>query len=298
MKWQSVLFVILLIAAIVIVVSIGESYAPQANPYSSKDDGDRGSLAFYLLLQEYTTVERVETALKNLEPGTLLMVGPVQAPSAAEMKYLSSWLEQGNRVVVLSDDPQVMQKFGVTLSAAEKSYAVIPPLKDHWSTQNVKELTILYTRYFTSHTGEVLFADGDNPVIVEVKKGKGELFLIGTTSLAWNGNIMNSDNEIFLVNVSLSDTVYFDEYHLYQLKRELGFNLESFKTLFTGYTPFFVQLLAALALFMVAYGKRFGVARRVTPPEVQSSELVISAADLYYRAKKEEVLEILEEQDK
>ncbi|MBU7026833.1 MAG: DUF4350 domain-containing protein [Theionarchaea archaeon] len=293
MKWQSV-FVVLLIIGIAVAVSIGESYAPQRNPYSFKSREDTGSLAFYLLLQKYTTVERVETSLKDLESGTLLMIGPARPPSDTEMGYLFIWVRQGNRVIVFSDDPQVMKAFGATVSAGQKRSVVIPPFKDHRSTQNVEAVALVYYQYFTTYTGDVLFADGDNPVIIVMSKGKGEIFLVSDTSIVWNINVNDADNEIFLVQASLSDTVYFDEYHLYHLKKEKGISLKSFGTLFSGYRPFFVQFMITLALFLVAYGKRFGVARPVAPQEVQSSELVVSAAELYYKAKKEEVLKVID----
>jgi hypothetical protein len=295
MKFQSGLTVIVVVAALVTVISIGESYAPEKNPHSSKDEGPTGSMALYLLLQEYTTVKQVESSLKNLEPGTLLIIGPVRPLSDDELEYLSFWVEEGSRVVVFSDDLQVMQQFGVTVSAAEETDAVIQPVIDHWSTEHVEEIRMQYDHYFTSVEGEILFADGKNPLVVEVKKGEGELFLICGTSMVWNENIRRRDNEIFLVSVALSDTVYFDEYHLYRLKSERGISLESLKALVSGYRPFFIQLLIVLALFMVAYGKRFGIARPAAPPQVQSSELVVSAADLYYKAKKKEILDILEE---
>ncbi len=299
MKWQNLFFVIILVVGVVIIISVGETYAPRANPHSSKNRDVEGSLALYLLLEKYTAVERVETSLGNLEPGTLLMIGPARTPSSQEMTSLLAWVKQGNRVVVFSDDPQVMQAFGAKLSSPQDHVAVIPPSREHWSTKNVRAIQLYYHRSFTSYEGDVLFADGNNPVIVVVRKGGGEIFLINDTSLAWNINILNEDNGIFLVQLSLSEKVYFDEYHLYTLKKERGITLQGLKLAFTsGYSSFFIQLVVAVALFLVAHGKRFGVLRPVTPPEVQSSELVFSAADLYYRAGKREVLKILEEKKK
>lgn len=299
MKWQSPLFVIILVAGIVIIVSVGEIYTPQMNPHSSKNRDLEGTLALYLLLEKYTAVERVETSFENLGPGTLLMIGPVKTPSSQEMTSLLAWVQQGNRVVVFSDDPQVMQAFGANLSSPGDHVAVIPPSQEHWSTRNVRAIKLYYHRSFTSYEGDVLFADRNNPVVVAVTKGEGEIFLINDTSLAWNINILNEDNGIFLVQVSLADKVYFDEYHLYALKRERGITLEALKSVFvSGYSSFFIQLVMAVTLFLVAHGKRFGVLRPVRPPEVQSSELVFSAADLYHRAGKKEVLKILEEKKK
>jgi hypothetical protein len=296
MKWQSVFLVILLIVGVIIVVSIGESYSPQKNPYSSRETGYTGTLAFYLLLEEYTDVRRIETSLENrtLESGTFIMVEPLQKPSHKEMEYLDTWVRQGNRVLVFTSDLIIAEAFGVPLSAPDGSSVTVPPVTDHWSTQDVRAIHVWYDQYFTSPGGTVLFADGDKPLVVAIKKGEGELIMICTPSVVQNYNINEMDNEIFLVQAALSDVVYFDEYHSYILKREHGINLESLKVLFSGYTPFFIQLLLACALFLVAYGKRFGVPRPYTPPEVQSSELVVFAANLYYKGKKKEILDILD----
>lgn len=292
---RGALFVIFLIVGIVIAVSIGEYFAPERNPHSSRNGEEEGSLAFYLLMEKYTAVGRVDTPLGNLDSGTLLMIGPVRPPSSGEQEYLSEWVEHGNRLVVFSDNPQVMQHFEAVLSPSQDALSVLTPLKDHWSTTHVQAIQVGYSQYFSSHKGDALFADGDKAVVVEMKKGKGEIFLISDTSIVWNAFIDEEDNEIFLVQLSFSDNVYFDEYHLYHLKSEKGITWGSVKTLFSsGYAPFFVQLIVAVALFITAYGKRFGVARPVTPREVQSSELVVSAAELYYKAKKEEVLKVID----
>lgn len=303
MKWGSGLFVIILVVLIVVVVSIGETYTPdvaseEVNPYSSTEQGATGSLAFYLLLEEFTRANRVVTPLNNLGSGTLIMVRPVYPLSVEEMGYVSAWMNEGNRVVVLSDDAEIVQQFGANVSGGERHTVTIPPARKHWSTQHVEEIKVQYYRFFVSFEGDVLFADrdGEHPIVIVQKKGKGELFLISAPSMVQNIIIGEGDNEIFLVQACLADTVYFDEYHYYEVKEREPF-LKKVRILFTGYSSFFIQAMIALALFMVAYGKRFGVARPAAPSEVQSSELVVSAADLYYRAKKKEVLEILQKKE-
>lgn len=294
---KEIALVVSLIVVIVVAIAIGETYQPpEENLYSSKSKDLQGSLAFYLLLEKYTAVERLYT-FGTLEPGSLIMINPVRLPSSEEIEYLYKWVEKGNRLVVFSDDPGIMQIFGITLAKHEMKRAVISPSREHWSTTDVKSIEMVYDRSFQAHSGDVLFADGDNPVVIDIKKGEGEIILVATPSLTSNIEIDSMDNEIFLVRVSLSDKVYFDEYHgqLVREKKGLGTGL---KTMFSSeYTSFFVQLTVALALFLVAHGKRFGGSRPEIPREVQSSELVLSAADLYYKAGKKEILEMLEEGD-
>lgn len=296
MKWQGILFVIVLIVGIVVAAAVGESYTPQMSSHSSRNPEPEGCLAFFLLLNEYTNVKRLTTPIKDLDPGTLLMIDPVQL-SSEEKTYMLKWVEQGNRLIVFSDDMKIMWHFGAVLSESQRMHAAVAP-KEHWSTDNVEFLDVVYTMYFSSLNEEVIAADGVKPLIIEVNRGEGELFLVSTVYLVENGHIDKKDNEIFLVQLSLSDTVYFDEYHLYELRKERGVSIENVKATFTSrYASFFIQLTLVIALFLVVYGKRFGVARSEPPREVQSSELVVSAADLYYKAGKKEVLEVIPEKE-
>ncbi len=293
MKWQGILFVIVLVVGIVVAAAVGESYNPRMHPHSSKNPDPEGCLAFFLLLNEYTDVKRLET-FTDLDPGTLLMIDPVQL-SSDEKAYLLKWVEQGNRLIVFSDDMKMMWYFGAALSESQRTHAVVAP-ELHWSTENVEFLDVVYTMYFSSLNEEVIASDGDQPLIIEVNRGEGDIFLVSTLYLVENGHIDKKDNEIFLVQLSLSDTVYFDEYHLYELRKEREASIENVKATFTfRYRSFFIQLILVIALFLIVYGKRFGVARSEPPREVQSSELVVSAADLYYKAGKKEVLEIIPE---
>jgi hypothetical protein len=296
MKWQSLLFVILLISGVLAAVSIGERYAPpQMSSYSSRNKEFEGCLAFYLLLQKYTEVERIDVPLNNLESGTLLIIHPVRPLLSEEIEYLYQWVGQGNRLVVFSDDPQVVESFQVPLSESEDTHAVLPPVRDHWSTRNVESVDISYARYFSSHEDCALFQDENKPVVIELEEGEGQIFLASVTSILWNSNVAKNDNEIFLVQLSLADKVYFDEYHLYHLKKEGGIGLESIRIIFSSrYSLFFIQIIMAIAFLFVVHGKRFGVARPVIPEAIQSSELVVSAADLHYRAGKKEILEVIE----
>ncbi|MBU7016871.1 MAG: DUF4350 domain-containing protein [Theionarchaea archaeon] len=288
------LVVILLMVGLLVAAFIGQSFSPEKTQHSSKSREPPGSLAFYLLMEKYTTVQRLNTILGNLEQGTLVIIGPARPLAPEELQYLCEWVEEGSRVVVFSDDPTFMQQLGATLSSTEWDSVILAPLRDHWSTKNVVIIRISYSSFFSSYEGDALFSDEENPVIIEIKKGQGEIFLISDTSLVWNTSIDTLDNEVFLVQLIYSDKVYFDEYHLYKGREDRGITWERLKSPFYSlYSSFFIQLLLAIALFLVAYGIRFGTARPVTPKAVQSSELVVSAADLYYKAGKKEILRVI-----
>ena len=288
-------FVILLMAGLLTAAFIGPSSFPENPPHSSRSREPLGSLAFYLLMEKYTTVERLDTSLGDLEAGTLLMIGPVRLLAPEELEYLFEWVEEGNKVVVFSDNLTFMQQFGATLSPTEWDSVILVPLVDHWSTRDVVLIEISYSSFFDSYEGDALFADEDRPVIIEIKRGTGEIFLISDTSLVWNKSVDTLGNEVFLVNLSYSSKVYFDEYHLYQPRGDTGITWESLKSPFSSpYSSFFIQLFLAIALFLVVYGMRFGTARPVPPKRVQSSELVVSAADLYYKARKKDVLKVID----
>ncbi len=295
MRGQALL-VILLIVGIMAAVLAAERFVPEKIQHSSMSREVEGTLAFYLLLEKYTVVSRVEAPLTILEPGTFLMIGPVQSLSPEEQEYLFTWVEQGNRLIIFSENPRIMQQFGSTLSRTQYTCAALAPLRDHWSTNQVRSIFLCHSQSINSDTGDPLFADEGNCVILEVKRGEGEIFLISDTSLVWNSTIDELDNEIFLVQLVFSERIYFDEYHLHSARKEKGVTWESFKAPFTSrYVSFFVQFILTFVLLVAAHGKRFGAPRTLIPREVQSSELVVSAAELYYRARKKEVLKVIDE---
>jgi hypothetical protein len=300
MKWQGPLIVIFLIAVVVSMVSIGETYTPEPSSRSSKNSGYSGTRAFYLLMETYTAVERLERSPQDLDAGTFIMIEPVRVPTKEEMDYLFQWVRKGNRLLIFDPDQELMDYFNLELSSCPSKNATIPPHYPHWSSQHVDSLSLSYTHYFNAdqEQGTVLFSDEGNPLVIEILQGSGEIFLVSTSSLLSNMNIDSKDNEIFLVQLALSERVYFDEYHLYILKEKTGISWKSIPMLFSSpYSLFFIQISLTVAFFFIAYGKRFGTPRPGISRKIQSSELVESAATLYSRAGKKEILKILEKDE-
>ncbi|MGD2246975.1 MAG: DUF4350 domain-containing protein [Candidatus Methanofastidiosia archaeon] len=286
------IFVIIVVIGIILVAYIGETQEP-VPPYSSRNKGYTGTLALYMLLDKYTQVNRVYVPLNNIPEGTLVVIEPVCTMNQKETEYIFQWVEKGNTLVVFSDNPRIMRTFGVELSSSNNTYAVLSPEYSHASTKNVQEISVLYTHYFSNHSGKVLFAHDKNPVCIVISRGAGEIVLVSTPSLVQNIMISAHDNEIFLVYLLLSETVSFDEYHLTEPKG--GLNIKTLTGVFSSrYSTFFIQFILVIILFLMAYGNRFGSARPVPPPDVQSAELVELAADIYYKAGKKEVLQLQE----
>jgi hypothetical protein len=286
------IFVIILVVGIILVAYIGEMQEP-ITEYSSRNKGSTGTLALYMLLEKYTNVNRVYTPLNNIPEGTLVVIEPVCTMNQKETEYVFQWVEKGNTLVVFSDNPGFMRTFGVELSSSGETHAALSPRYSHASTENVQEIDVVYTHYFSYHNGEVLFAHDKKAVCIVISRGAGEIVLVSTPSLVQNTMISLNDNEIFLVYLLLSKTVSFDEYHLTEPKG--GLNTETLTGVFSSrYSTFFIQFILVIILFLVAYGNRFGSARPVPPPEIQSAELVELAADIYYKAGKKEVLHLQE----
>jgi hypothetical protein len=302
MKWQGPLIVIFLIGVVVSMLVVGEQYTPQPRDHSSRNPEYSGTLAFYLLMETYTTVERLERPPRNLDEGTVIMVEPVRSPTEGEMDYLLQWVREGNRLLIFGADQSLLDYFTIQLSSCSQTSATVHPHSPHWSSQHVHSLYLSYSQYFSIDENEnqetILFSDKQTPLVIELLKGHGEIFLFSTSSLLFNGNIDSEDNEIFLVQLALSEKVYFDEYHLYAVKKTKGISLENIFMLFSSpYSLFFIQISLAIALFFIAYGKRFGTPRPAATRHIQSSELVESAATLYSRAGKKEILQILEKDE-
>ncbi|MBU6996258.1 MAG: DUF4350 domain-containing protein [Theionarchaea archaeon] len=296
MKWAQVLTLLVFVVGVVSVATIAERSSNPASTHSSRDPGEMGTLAFYLLMERYTEVERTETTIERLEPGTLLLIYPVRPLAPEEKEYVLTWVKEGNRLVIFSESPDIVRDVGMDISPTQGRVSSIRP-RDHWSTRDVGSLWVNYRESIKAEGATVILADNDNILAAELPYGLGEIVVITATSLVENIFINHSDNEIFLVRLSLSQKVYFDEYHLYRVNQSRGITLSKLKTAFTSrYSSFFIQLIIVITVFMVSYGKRFGNPRPRPSRGVQSSQLVISAAELYYRAQKEEILDLIEGQ--
>ncbi|MGC1122678.1 MAG: DUF4350 domain-containing protein [Candidatus Methanofastidiosia archaeon] len=296
MKLAQLFILIVFVVGIVSVATIAERSSTPVTAHSSKDPGEMGTLAFYLLMEKYTHVERIENTIERLDPGTLLLMYPARPLAPEEKEYVLSWVKEGNRLIIFSESPEIVKDLGASISSTQKKLVSITP-NDHWSTTEVAMVSVIYQYHINTSRATVILADDDNILAAEVPYGSGELVVITATSLVENIFIDHLDNEIFLVRLSLSQNVYFDEYHLHQIEQSQGITLSKLKSTFSSkYSSFFVQLVIVITVFMVSYGKRFGKPRPPLTRGVQSSQLVTSAAELYYRAQKEEILDLIKAQ--
>ncbi|MBU7044604.1 MAG: DUF4350 domain-containing protein [Theionarchaea archaeon] len=300
MKYQGLLTILLLTGVIIGLIFLGETYTPEPSTHSSTSAQPEGTLAYYLLLETYTAVERLDAPPRNLESGTLVMVEPIRIPTAEEMEYLLQWVEKGNRFLIFSHNQHLLNYFQMPLSSGPQKSVILRPHAVHWSSHQVDALSLTYTHYFNTHpsSGIVLFSDEGHPLIYEIHYGAGAVFLMSTSSLVQNKTIDSADNEIFLTQLALSEKVYFDEYHLYIVKEEKDVVWSTLPMLFSSsYSLAFIQIGVTIGLFFIAYGKRFGTPRPPPPRKVQSSELVESAATLYLRAGKKHILQIIDRKE-
>jgi hypothetical protein len=296
MKWAQGFILIVFVVGIVSVSIIAERSSIPVTAHSSKNSGEVGTLAFYLLMEKYTNVERIENNIEKLDPGTLLLIYPVRSLSPKEKEYVLTWVKEGNRLILFSESPAIVKDFGVSISSTQRKQAFVTPT-DHWSTADVALVKVDYEYYINMTRANTILAFGDNILAAELPYGSGEIIVITATSLVENVSIGSLDNGIFLVRLSLSQNVYFDEYYLHQIEESQGITLGKLKSTFSSrYSSFFIQLVIVITVFMVSYGKRFGKPRPRLTRGVQSSQLVTSAAELYYRAQKEEILDLIRAQ--
>jgi hypothetical protein len=296
MKWAQGLVLIVFVVGIVAVSIIAERSSVPVSAHSSRNSGEMGTLAFYMLMEKYTNVERVESTIKTLNPGTLLLIYPIRPLSPEEKEYVLTWVKEGNRLVLFSESRAIVKDFAVNISETQKKQVFVTP-SDHWSTEDVALVKVNYEYYIDMIRATTILAFDDNVLAAELPYGSGKIIVITATSLVENVSIGSLDNGIFLVRLSLSQTVYFDEYHLHQIEQSQGITLNKVTSTFSSkYSSFFIQLVIVITVFMVSYGKRFGKPRPPLIKGVQSSQLVTSAAELYYRAQKREILDLVKPQ--
>jgi hypothetical protein len=296
MKWAQAFIITVFVVGIVSVSIIAERSSLPVTAHSSKNSGEMGTLAFYMLMEKYTNVERIENNIEKLDPGTLLLLYPVRPLSPEEKEYVLTWVKEGNRLILFSESPAIVKDFGVSISSTQRKQAFVIPAH-HWSTEDVALVKVDYEYYINMTRANTILAFDDSVLAAELPCGSGEIIVITATSLVENASVGSLDNGIFLVRLSLSQNVYFDEYHLYQVEQSQGVTLNKLKSIFSsGYSSFFIQLVIVITVFMVSYGKRFGKPRPPLTRGVQSSQLVTSAAELYYRAQRREILDLVKPQ--
>lgn len=228
-----------------------------------------GTLALYSLLKESSyNVSRFEkpfTALRDREPGTLLIVAPPDAhnPDQEEFEALTKWVESGGLLIII--DRQIDVSIGDATAHTEPAEAksTVHTLQPTLLTRGVERVALseyasrvkIDSRSATYHIG-----DGQAAVVADAQVGKGRVVLLTDPYLVANNGISEADNVILALNLLAerpAGPIAFDEYHHGYGASTAGGGLLSY---FRGTpVPWMLAQIGLIAVLVVySRGRRFG----------------------------------------
>lgn len=286
LMWSALVLLPLIVALAFLSQDEEETVVPST--YSAQS---RGAKAAYLLLQDLGyNAERWEQSPTELpaEPAhtVLVLASPFKPPSHEEKNALQKYLSLGGRILETGSSPSVY------LPQAETEREFLPaPEGKEYQPQLLSSLTrggavqMSPTAYWkdTSTAFLVHYADGDRPIVVSYKIGKGEVIWWAASTPLTNAAIVKSGNLALLLN-SLGQPgevhVYWDEY----------FHGE--QQSFSGYLhqpPILFGLLQCLLVFLAlifTFSRRNGPIHGLPQPaRLSPLEFVHTLGKLYHRAK-------------
>ena len=270
---------ILLIVALFLVV-VALNFVFFVDSRSTEEDeltGDRssyrstpfGTRAFFTLLEEsgykVARFEKPFTALKDNDPGTLIVIAPppTRNPDEEEFSALSKWVEAGGLLIIVDHKIDVSIGDAIVRTEPANAAAAVHPLQPTLFTRNVEKVALsqhatrvrVDSRAATYHIG-----DDQAAVLADVQVGKGRIVLLTDPYVVANNGISEADNVIVALNVLAerpAGKIAFDEYHHGYGSSSTGGGLMSY---FRG-TPvpwMMVQAGLIAVLVVYSYGRRFG----------------------------------------
>lgn len=282
-------------AAIILPIIIALALAPRDEEESSIPSSysaqTLGTKAAFLLLQELGyQAERWEKPPQDLpeeaEGSVLIMAYPFRAASAEEKSGLTRYLQNGGRVLITG---RTAPYYVSQAEVQDEPFPAITPkkLQPEQITRITRggEIEMSPVAYWKNPSTSCIahYADGERPVVVTCKFGRGEMIWWASAIPMTNLAIRKSGNLDLLLN-SLGEAghahVYWDEY--------FHGTASSMRDFLAG-TPIWWGVLQGLAIFaalIVTYSRRNGPIRpayqrvRLSP-----LEFVQTLGGLYRRAK-------------
>jgi hypothetical protein len=228
-----------------------------------------GTLAFYTLLKEgsynVTRFEKPFTALKDHEPGTLIIIAPPKAhqPDEEEFIALNKWVEAGGLLIVIDREIAVPVGDGEARTEDAQSKTAVRPLQPTPFTRGVQRVGLsehatrvrVDSRSATYHIG-----DDQAAVLADAQVGKGRVVLLTDQYVVANNGISQADNVILALNLfeeRPAGKIAFDEYHHgYGASSASGGLMSYFRGTPVPWMMAQAGLIAALVVY--SYGRRFG----------------------------------------
>ncbi len=294
------LILTLLIAAFVVSIWLFARFAGQERPYSSYGAQPEGGKAFYLLLQEMgRDIQRFSAPVQQLPAGagmqTLIFTEPARrGVSAREAETLYRWVEEGNRMLLLSvRQPALLEAFGLEAIFPDNPNQVVLTLieNEHPLLEGVNRLEINRTAFFTSPSGGETLVEFEEEIYVLMKKiGSGEFIAIADPEIITNRRIARADNIILLLNAAgttgeAPPLLYNERHHQFGLPQPAP-DAARQDGIFS-YLPWVaVQFALFTLLLLFTLGRRFGVPRPL-PEKARRSpvDFVFPAAAVWQKAR-------------
>lgn len=249
--------------------------------YLSKSPSPTGVKAFYTYLQEEKgEAERwygQPRKLRNLEQNqTLIMVGPYFRFSEEDMLSYQNWMEQGNTILLLKNDP--VGYFNTNIELAETPSG---PLKvENKDGETFKAQLPVNKRLRLKGNDVELLSDEKGTVALKRSFGEGELIVSLQPEWVTNGNILEKDHTelaLYLLNQTEASSILLDEYVHGQE------NLPTYLTVFPKSLLVFILQLAILTIFILwLKGKRFGPVYLPREAEVRFGDERLRALAAWY----------------
>ncbi len=271
--------------AIAIFVGLGVVFSgdqPKAyTNYLSQSPSPTGLKAFYTYMQEETNeVERwygQPGSLPNLaQKQALIMVGPYFRFSEEEKKQYQNWMEQGNTILLLKQDP--VGYFNTKIEHAEPSQE---PVKIEGQNEvTFKAQSPGNIRLRLTGEDEELLTDEKGTVALKRSFGEGELIVSLQPEWMTNGSILEENHtelSLYLLDQTNASSILVDEYVHGQE------NLPTYLTVYPQSLLVFILQLAILTLLVLwMKGKRFGPVYLPREAEVRFGDERLRALAAWY----------------
>jgi len=265
-----------------------ESRSSIPSSYSASPGGAKGA---FLLLQElgYNAERWLESpaGLPADAGGTVLvMAHPIAVPESEDRKALESYVVRGGKVLITGPIAELF------IPKADIEMEILPdPVGRKYQPRLLTSITrggaieMSPLAYWKKPSTSILshYEDGERPVVVSYRLGKGEVIWWAGSSPLSNAGISRPGNLVLLLN-SIGDPgevrVLWDEY-FHGSRRSLGS--------YIGQTPLKYAMFQCLAVFLavlLTYSRRHGPIHPAHgAPRLSPLEFVQTLGNLYRRAK-------------
>ncbi len=271
-----------MLSMFIIITYIIDLQQPKDYPsYVSESPAPTGTKALYTYLDQQGEVDRWKhrpDLLAQEDQGQLLfMIQPSFIQNTDEMEAYEAFMEAGNTILLLRQNPQDM--FGIKTT---------PVLEDIMESSEITskndaeyQATVASTvRINTDADDEILLSDDHGAIAVSRSFGNGHLIVSVTPEWLMNQNVLDDDNIpllLSLLNQSTDEQILFDEYS------HKGGQAFSLLTVYPkAFLVLMLQGILVTLLWLWYKGRRFGPVLVAREETVRYSNERLSAIGAWY----------------